>query len=425
MKFGVDYTPSHGWFHSWLNPDWSSIDNDLKQIADLGMDHVRIFPIWPYLQPNRTWINMKGVDDVRRVVHMAGEHGLDAYVDVFQGHLSSFDFLPSWLVTWHKGNMFTDPDAVTSERELITVMADELSKEDAFKGLTLGNEVNQLSDRPHPTKMTATSEQIDAWLDTLLPAAKRGDALSLYSVNDGTWFIDGHPFTPVQSATKGDLTTIHSWVFNGIGQGYGDKSEECYSYALYLAELAKAFGPADRPVWLQEVGAPENVLATEDTPEFCRRAVTKALDCPNLWGITWWCSHDVPSTLADFPQLEYSLGLFDEHGNLKPIGREFGELAKQYRDMKPADAKSVAVVVDVDDTGNPVHRGSLGPGGSLCDLWMKLEVAGRRPTIVTSAVASDADELRRRGIDEIHRDTAPYQARFYSAVSDPAFESVD
>ena len=100
MKFGVNYTPSHGWIHAWLDPDWDGIDNDLKQISELGMDHVRIFPIWPYLQPNRTWINKKGVADVRRMVHIAGEHGLDAYVDVFQGHLSSFDFL---LHGWSPG----------------------------------------------------------------------------------------------------------------------------------------------------------------------------------------------------------------------------------------------------------------------------------------------------------------------------------
>ena len=103
----------------------------------------------------------------------------------------------------------------------------------------MGNEVNQLSDRPHPTKMSATSQQIDAWLNALLPAVAGEGHNALYSVNDGTWFIDGHPFTPVQSATKGDMTVIHSWVFNGIAQGYGATSEECSSYALYLAELAK------------------------------------------------------------------------------------------------------------------------------------------------------------------------------------------
>ena len=42
MKFGVNYTPSHGWFNAWLDPDWDGIDNDLKQISELGMDHVPV-----------------------------------------------------------------------------------------------------------------------------------------------------------------------------------------------------------------------------------------------------------------------------------------------------------------------------------------------------------------------------------------------
>lgn len=425
MRFGVNYTPSHGWFHSWLNPDWASIEHDLHAIRELGMDHVRIFPVWPYLQPNRTWINRKGVEDVRRMVHIAGEQGLDAYVDVFQGHLSSFDFIPSWLVTWHAGNMFTDPDAVAAERELVAVMTGELSREPAFKGLTLGNEVNQLSDRPHPTRMGADAAAIDDWLDTLLAAAAGQGHAALYSVNDGVWFMDGHPFTPVQSATKGDMTTIHAWVFNGMAQGYGADGEACTSYALYLAELARAFGAPDRPVWLQEVGAPQNVLDAAYEPEFCRRTVETALDCDGLWGITWWCSHDVPSAMSDFPEFEHALGLFDERGALKPIGRVFGELAAAHRDGPTPPARTTAIVVDVDESGNPVSRSACGPGGSVCDLWMRLQLAGERPTIVTSRVASDTAALKARGITKLVRDAEPHPARFYTAVSDTSFDDID
>lgn len=425
MRFGVNYTPSNGWFHAWLDPDWDGIDHDLQQIADLGMDHVRIFPVWPYLQPNRTWINRKGVDDVRRMVHIAGEHGLDTYVDVFQGHLSSFDFLPSWLVTWHTGNMFTDPDAVSAECELIKVIGGELSEEPAFKGITVGNEVNQLSDRPHPTKMSATPEQIDAWLDNTLAAAKTAGGEALYSVNDGVWFLDGHPFTPMQSGNKGDMTTIHAWVFNGIAQGYGAKSEDCYAYALYLAELSKAFADdPERPVWLQEVGAPENVLDVADTPEFCRRTVLNALDCRNLWGVTWWCSHDVAASMSDFPEFEHALGLFDEYGNLKPIGRMFGDLACEHRDDSRPEAKTTAIVIDVNEDGNPVNRSACGPGGSVCDLWMQAHREGRRPTIVTSAIADDAKRLADLGVTELIRDANPHAARYYTAVSDSSFEDL-
>ena len=62
---------------------------------------------------------------------------------------------------------------------------------------------------------------------------------------------------------------------------------------------------------------------------------------------------------------------------------------------------------------------------TVCDLWMKLQVAGQRPTIITSQVAADQAELARRGILELHADEHPYAARYYTAVSDPSFETAD
>ena len=116
--------------------------------------------------------------------------------------------------------------------------------------------------------------------------------------------------------------------------------------------------------------------------------------------------------------------MFDEQGQLKPIGRTFGELAAQYRSALPAQPKTVAVVVDVDEAGNPVNRSALGPGGSVCDLWMKLQVAGQRPHHHLAGAADQA-ELARRGILELHADEHPYAVRYYTAVSDPSFETAD
>lgn len=122
MRFGVNYTPSNGWFHSWLDPDWQSVDRDLKQIAELGMDHVRIFPVWPYLQPNRTGSTARASRTCGVWCTSPASTG-STPTWTCSGHLSSFDFLPSWLVTWHTGNMFTDPDAVAARCELIRVWA--------------------------------------------------------------------------------------------------------------------------------------------------------------------------------------------------------------------------------------------------------------------------------------------------------------
>lgn len=56
---------------------------------------MRVLPLWPVLQPNRSLIRPEALADVRRVMEMAQQAGLDASVDVLQGHLSSFDFVPS------------------------------------------------------------------------------------------------------------------------------------------------------------------------------------------------------------------------------------------------------------------------------------------------------------------------------------------
>ena len=111
-KLGANYTPRRGWFHTWGELDPGQVAEDLAQIADLGLDHVRIFPLWPHLQPNRTRISTAAVDELLSVVDIAGEQGLDISVDLLQGHLSSFDFLPAWVSTWHRRNLFTDPEVV-------------------------------------------------------------------------------------------------------------------------------------------------------------------------------------------------------------------------------------------------------------------------------------------------------------------------
>lgn len=60
-----------------------------------------------------------------------------------------------------------------------------------------------------------------------------------------------------------------------------------------------------------------------------------AQECPGLWGVTWWCSHDVSRDLADFPPLEHTLGLFDDHGRLKSAGSAFRDAIAAAKD-KPS-----------------------------------------------------------------------------------------
>ena len=383
VRFGVNYTPRQGWFHSWLDLDLDAVGEDLAAIAALGADHVRLFPLWPLLQPNRTLIRPRALEDVRAVVDVAASVGLDAVVDVVQGHLSSFDFVPSWLLTWHRRNKFTDPEVVAATAALVREVARAVADAPNLVGLTLGNEVNQFSASNHPDSDSVTVAEAEAWTRTLLDAAREGAPAGMHTVAnyDAAWFMDDHAFTPDQSAQLGDATVVHSWIFDGTGQRYGARSHEVAHRAEYYLELARAFSPApDRTLWLQEVGAPRSVLEEGDVPWFVRSTIENALDCPRLWGVTWWCSHDVSRDLADFPPLEHTLGLFDEHGRIKGAGEAFRDAVAAAKESTAPAPRGPAIELPVGP--DPLlRRSAAAPGGSVFEAWMDASRDGQRPTV--------------------------------------------
>ena len=383
VRFGVNYTPRQGWFHSWLDLDLDAVGEDLQAIASLGVDHVRIFPLWPLLQPNRTLIRARALDDVRAVVDVAAAVGLDVVVDAIQGHLSSFDFVPSWLTTWHRRNMFTDPDVVAATAQMVQALSARVSEAPNLVGMSLGNEVNQFSASNHPDPDELTVEQAEDWTGAMFEAARLGAPAGMHTVAnyDAAWFMDDHVFTPDQSARFGDATVVHSWIFDGTGQRYGARSYEVEHRAEYYLELARGFSPTvDRPLWLQEVGAPRSILGESDVPWFLRRTVETALDCPQLWGVTWWCSHDVSTELADFPPLEHTLGLFDSAGRLKDAGAAFRDAIAAAREQAPPAPRGRAIDFHVGP--DPLlDRSSAAPGGSVFEAWMDASRAGDRPTV--------------------------------------------
>ena len=406
LRFGANYTPKTDWMHAWMELNLDEVRRDFASLAEIGLDHVRLFPLWTLLQPNRTLIRGKALADVRAVVDVAAEFGMDASVDVIQGHLSSFDFVPSWLNTWHDKNMFTHPDALSGQVELVTRLGEQIGGAKNFLGFTLGNETNQFSAKNHPSPWPVTPEEAAHWITTLLDAAQAAapNQEHVHSEYDAAWYMDGHGFTPVHASRLGAMSTVHSWIFNGTAQRYGGRSIASDRHAEYMIELARGFATdPDRAIWLQEVGAPSNCLTPEETPDFLEATLRSSARTENLWGVTWWCSHDVSRKLADFPELEYSLGLVDQNSNIKPIGRRFAELIPELRERQALPARTLGIVVEVDENETPVSRGDMSPGGSIFQAWVDACTAGADPTFVTSLDAGKPELLTARGITELLR----------------------
>ncbi|MEU5186292.1 glycosyl hydrolase [Streptomyces klenkii] len=407
MRFGVNYTPARGWFHHWLDFDLDDVRADLDSIAALGLDHIRVFPLWPLFQPNRTMIRPRAVEQLVSLVDAAGERGLDVNVDGLQGHLSSFDFVPSWTTTWHRRSLFTDPDVVDAQARLLTELSGALADRPNFLGMTVGNEFNQFSGPPHPDPDRIRPAQASRWLRRMLAACEEGapGRTHLHASYDAAFHDGEHPFTPAHSARLGAMTAVHSWVFNGTAQRHGPGGAAEH-LAAYLIELSKAWAddPA-RPVWLQETGAPAPHVPPGRAAAFTEATVRHALDCPGLWGITWWCSHDVDRALADFPELEYGLGLLTNDREVKPAGEVFARLAREHQEHRddhggPAPRRT-ALVLDAGDPEDAPGRAVCAPGGAFFEAWMRVASCGGRPAVVLAQRAGEAAHLAARGIAEV------------------------
>lgn len=336
MRIGVNYVPRRDWFYQWAHLDRLAIRDDLQAIAGIGADHVRIFPLWPLLQPNRTFISPAALDDLETMVDEASHAGLKVDIDLLQGHLSSYDFLPSWVLSWHRRNLFTDPEVIAAQTQLLRAVAKRFKDHSVVRGISLGNEIIQFAAQRHPETQPVSEAAVHSWVSQLLQAAQQSwpQGIHTLSYDDDLLFDPAHPFTPATGLTLGDEITVHSWIFGRLGPTLGPDHPRLALFARYLLELVQAWARAlgnNAPLWLQEVGAPLNYLSPQHAPNFLQQTLDQAATVANLAAITWWCSHDVTRELADFPAVEYDLGLFDQDGKLKPTGEAFAQWISQYR----------------------------------------------------------------------------------------------
>jgi endo-1,4-beta-mannosidase len=374
-RFGANYVPSSGWFYSWLDYDGAAVRRDFADLAAIGLDHVRVFGVWPWIQPNRAIIRERAIADLLDTIDAAAEYGLTVAVDLIQGHLSSFDFLPSWVLTWHKSSLFEDPTVRDGLTAYVGTVARAVATKPNVFAITLGNEVNNLWPDSPTTPAAST-----AWARDLLTTLKKAapEVLALHSVFDDAWYKADHPFHPVDAVELGDLSTVHSWVFNGVSRVDGPLGPATLTHADYLVELAKATSlDPQRPVWLQEIGVPGPDIPTDLQAEFTRRTVRTVLPNPALYGVTWWSSHDIDRSLLDFPDREYDLGLFTVDHHRKPAAQALADLIAEVKAQGiPEQPAVTTLTAPVNLRTEPERRPEVAPGSDFHLRWVEARAAG-------------------------------------------------
>jgi len=396
VRFGVNYVPSVTWWYLWSNWDFADVARDLADIAALGMDHIRIQLLWPEFQPNAQSTSTQNIERLVLLLDEAGKNGLDVEVTVLDGQLSGFLFVPAFLIDnadGHIHNFITDPDLIATQRRLFAALAKRIAGHPNFLGFDISNEVYWLT---QPLHVPFTPAQGDHWMEALLDECERvaPGKFHVNGVDKWPYETDGpNQFTRSALTRAGSASAIHPWAgFGPVFKQFGPLATPATHYAEFYVQYIQAFSAhGDRTIWIEEDGCSKQWVSEALIPRWAEASIRNAASCAHLFGITWWCSHDVSRRYTGFNSLEYDLGLYTNDRRLKPLGRTIRSLIREFDRTPPAILpRSTALVIDANMGSDRVHP-----------RYSELVDHGVRPQIVRSDRVHDSAYLAARGITSL------------------------
>lgn len=320
-RFGVNYTPSHNWWFCWNDWNIDPIRRDLDALAALSVDHLRIFPIWPFFQPNATWVSTAHLDRLSQLLGEMQARGMDAVVAVFTGQLSGPRFLPSFNKA--DAEFYTDKNMWLSQELYVRALASMMKSHPNIIGFDFGNEME--------TCWSAPLSVGDAWMARMF--ALMDDAypsgLHLNGASYDSWFREA-TFSPKALAAT-PIPVMHSYPYWSDSLKYGGPMDPPSTRLMpaFAALIRSYAGTANKPVWAAEFNTCIEELPEKQQAAWLDKAVNEAIAEGVCW-YTYWDSHDT-NRKYKFNTLEYSLGLFTNDGRLKDQGVVFKQLADAYR----------------------------------------------------------------------------------------------
>jgi endo-1,4-beta-mannosidase len=321
-RFGVNYTPSKNWWFCWNDWDPDPIKRDLDAIASIGADHLRIFILWPYFQPNLNWVSPPHLDRLDQLLALMGERNLDALITVFSGQLSGWYFLPPFN---NPGAAFYSDSSIWAAQELLVrELARVAARHSNIIGFDLGNELNTCWSAP-PAAGDAWMEKMFALTQSVLP-----NGLHVNGVDQQPWFGET-TFSPAALIANQRMPVIHCYPWWTGALKYGGPFDPPSTKLIAaMATLVRSYAAgSQKPVWAGEFNTCIEALTEKQQSLWLETSVSSAIEAGVSW-FTYWDSHDVDRRFA-FNSVEYSLGLFTNDGQLKDQGRVFQQLANAHR----------------------------------------------------------------------------------------------
>ncbi|MDR6971047.1 cellulase family glycosylhydrolase [Leifsonia shinshuensis] len=309
----------------WTRYDPAVVREELRVLAEHGLNMTRSFFYWPDFHPTPDSLDEQCVANFADFLDAHSETGMTTVPTFLVGHMSG----ENWDPAWRDGrDLYRDVWFVGRQAWYVRELTARFATHPAVAGWLLTNEVPIYGgEAPRPI--------VDAWASLLVDAVRAGGGTQPVAVGDGAWGIEttGHD----NGFSVRDLAEYTDFIGPHVYRMETDQIRQ-HLKAAYIAELAATNG---LPVIMEEFGLTSDFVSDAGAASYYRQLLYTTL----LAGATGWIAWNNTDydDLADqrpysHHPFEMHFGITDRHGNPKPPLRE---LARFAADLAAIDLPSV------------------------------------------------------------------------------------
>ncbi len=359
---------------AWKTFDEKVIRSDMEKLSAYGVGCIRIFPSWEDFQPIREnpipkspWFNKQGfrvrtgeeflegqpfpesglsakkLDEFKRLIEIAGEHGIKVLVAFLTGWMSGRRLIPEYL---RDKDLLADATAILYECRFIKDFVSEIKNYDNVIAYEPGNECNCLS-------FDVNESQSELWLKSICDTIRLEDNTRPIYAGIHSSRLQG-PFNQILISKHADVLTPHPYpIFTpycateSLLNMRASLHAACES--LYYSSVT------GKPSIVEEIGTTGPcVLNDELTADYFEKSLLTSLAVGSK-GYLWWCAFDQnfdhePYNLCTS---ERDLGLFTAKDTPKPIAermRKLKPVLEKVGTLPEPKADATAILVSRTDT---------------------------------------------------------------------------
>lgn len=309
----------------WTRYDPAIVREELRVLADHGLNMTRSFFYWPDFHPTPDSLDEQCVANFADFLDAHSEVGMTTVPTFLVGHMSG----ENWDPVWRNGrDLYSDVWFVGRQAWYVRELTARFAAHPAVAGWLLTNEVPIYGgEAPRPV--------VDAWASLLVNAVRAGGGTQPVAVGDGAWGIEttGHD----NGFSVRDLAEFTDFIGPHVYRMETDQVRQ-HLKAAFIAELSATHG---LPVIMEEFGLTSDFVSDAGAASYYRQLLYSTL----LAGATGWIAWNNTDydDLADqrpysHHPFEMHFGITDRHGSPKPPLRELARFAS---DLAAIDLPSV------------------------------------------------------------------------------------